>query len=263
MDTYTGRLCVARRGQWVPSRESGIEDVGQMRSCLIQLLLEIALLFALLWFGLPFGASFLATGALNASGFAGTNTSVEVSANPPPSLLTGKADAIRIRSDSVYIGDLRASSIDVTLHDVELLSRKIGSVDGTLDGVRVAVPSGNPVTVDQVAIHGIATAADATLTLSAQQIANLAVTMLEANSVKATVSLQEPNAVTIVVSGKKQSGTMSVSNGALLMVPTSKSILPIALILPGTGNPFKLTSVAVTGQQVTLGGTIDVQSLLS
>ena len=247
----------------MPSRESGIEDVGQMRSCLIQLLLEIALLFALLWFGLPFGASFLATGALNASGFAGTHTSVEVSANPPPSLLTGKADAIRIRSDSVYIGDLRASSIDVTLHDVELLSRKIGSVDGTLDGVRVAVPSGNPVTVDQVAIHGIATAADATLTLSAQQIANLAVTMLEANSVKATVSLQEPNAVTIVVSGKKQSGTMSVSNGALLMVPTSKSILPIALILPGTGNPFKLTSVAVKGQQVTLGGTIDVQSLLS
>src|ERR1035437_4019771 len=115
-----------------------------MRSCLIQLLLELALLFAILWFGLPLGAGFLATSALNASGFTGTNTSVEVSANPPPALLTGKADTIRIRSDSVYVGDLRAASMDVTLHDVGLLSRKIGSVDGTLDGVRIAVPSGDP-----------------------------------------------------------------------------------------------------------------------
>jgi LmeA-like phospholipid-binding len=257
------RACMYTSAQWFGARGSGIEDVGQMRSCLIQLLVEIALLFALLWFGLPFGASFLATGALNASGFAGTHTSVEVSANPPPSLLTGKADAIRIRSDSVYIGDLRASSIDVTLHDVELLSRKIGSVDGTLDGVRVAVPSGNPVTVDQVTIHGAADAADATLTVSAQAMADLAVTMLAASSIKATVSLQAPNAVTIVASGTRQSGTLAVSNGTLLMVPTGKSLPPIALIVPGTGNPFKLTSVAVTGQQVTLGGTIDVQSLLS
>jgi len=233
-----------------------------MRSCLIQLLLEAALLFALLWFGLPLGTSFLATSALNASGFTGTHTSVEVSSNPPPLLLTGKADTIRIRSDSVYVGDLKASSIDVTLHDVELLSRKIGSVDGTLEGVRIAVPSGDPVTVDKVEISGVASAADAKLTVSTEAVASLAVTMLAANSIKATLSLQEPNAVTIVASGKRVSGTLAVSNGTLLMVPTSKSILPIALIVPGTGNPFKLSSVAVKGQQVTLGGTIDVQTLL-
>jgi len=234
-----------------------------MRSCLIQLLLELALLFAILWFGLPLGAGFLATSALNASGFTGTNTSVEVSANPPPALLTGKADTIRIRSDSVYVGDLRAASMDVTLHDVGLLSRKIGSVDGTLDGVRIAVPNGDSLTVDTVDIHGTATAADAALTVSSQAIANVAATMLLASGIKATVSLQEPNGVTIVVLGKKQLGTLAVSNGTLLMVPTAKAIPPIALIVPGTGNPFKLTSVAVKGQQVTLGGTIDIQSLLS
>jgi hypothetical protein len=187
---------------------------------------------------------------------------VEVSSNPPPLLLTGKADTIRIRSDSVYVGDLKASSIDVTLHDVELLTRKIGSVDGTLEGVRIAVPSGDPVTADKVEISGVASAADAKLTVSTEAVASLAVTMLAANSIKATLSLQEPNAVTIVASGKKVSGTLAVSNGTLLMVPTSKSILPIALIVPGTGNPFKLSSVAVKGQQVTLGGTIDVQTLL-
>jgi hypothetical protein len=234
-----------------------------MRSCLIQLLVEVAILFALLWFGLPLGAGFLATSALNASGFTGTNTSVQVTTNPPPLLLTGKADSIRIRSDSVYVGDLRASSIDVTLHDVDLLSRKIETVDGTFSGVRLATSTGQPLTVDQVDVHGTAAAAEATLSISSQSVASLAVTMLASSSIKATVSLQEPNSVTIVVAGKKQSGTLAVSNGTLLLVPVATSIPPIALIVPGTGNPFKLTSVAVHGQQVTLGGTIDIQSLLS
>ena len=227
-----------------------------MRSCLFQLLLEGAVLFALLWFGLPFGASFLATSALNASGFTGTNTSVEVSANPPPSLLTGKADSIRIRSDSVYMGDLRASSIDVTLHNVDLLSRKIATVDGTLDGVRLAAPNGDHVTVDQVTLRGAAT-------LASQEIVLLAESMLEADGIEATVSLQAPNGVKIVASGKTQTGTLAVSNGSLLMVPTSKTIPPLVLVVPGTGNPFKFTSVAVKGPQVMLDGTIDVQSLLS
>jgi hypothetical protein len=234
-----------------------------MRSCLIQLTVEIVLLIALLWFGLPIGAGFLATSALNASGFTGTNTSVDVNSNPPPLLLTGKADTIRIRSDSVFVGDLHASSLDVSLRDVQLLSRKIGTVDGTLDGVRIAVPDGQPVTVDQVVIHGTATAAEATLTVSAQAIADLAVTTLASNSIKATVTLQAPDAVTILVAGKKQTGSLAVSNGTLLLVPTTKAIPPVALIVPGSGNPFKLTSVAVKGQQVTLGGTIDVQALLS
>lgn len=234
-----------------------------MRSCLIQLFVELVVLFALLWFGLPLGAGFLATSALNASGFTGTNTSVQVNSSPPPLLLTGKADSIRIRSDAVFVGDLHAASIDVTLHDVELLSRKINSVDGTLDGVRIAASSGAQVTVDVVDIKGTATAAEAMLAISSQEIANLAVTMLAENSIKAAVSFAEPNSVTIVVAGKKQSGTLAVSNGTLLLVPTTPSIATLALIVPGTGNPFKLTSVAIKGQQVTLGGTIDVQSLLS
>ena len=48
-----------------------------MRSCLIQLLIAVAVIFALLWFGLPFGASWLATNALNAAGFTGTDTKVD------------------------------------------------------------------------------------------------------------------------------------------------------------------------------------------
>ena len=243
--------------------EGAQEGNGQMRSCLIQLLILAALAFVLLWFALPFGVSFLATSALNASGFTGTHTSVDVSANPPPKLLTGKADTIRIRSDSVYISDLHAAKIDVTLHDVDLLSRKIGSVDGTLEGVRVAAPNGDPVTVDRVTVKGVATAADATLTLSTQEVAGLAVAMLKLQGIDATVALKDPNVVTMTVSGRQQSGTLVVRNGSLVLVPTGKTIPTIALIAPGKGNPFKLSTVAVAGQQVTLTGTLDVQALLS
>ena len=77
------------------------------------------------------------------------------------------------------------------------------------------------------------------------------------------MTLQEPDAVTILVAGKKQTGSLAVSNGTLLLVSATRGIPTIALIVPGSGNPFKLTSVAVKGQQVTLGGTIDVQALLS
>ena len=90
-----------------------------MRSCLIQLLVLIAMVFALLWFGLPLGADWLATNSLNASGFTGTGTKVDVSAYPPPVLLTGHADSIHLTSSQVGIGDLYAASIDLTLGKVE------------------------------------------------------------------------------------------------------------------------------------------------
>ena len=99
-----------------------------MRSCLIQLLLTVAVIFALLWFGLPFGASWLATNALGAVGFSGTDTTVEVKANLPPRILTGYADSIHLTSTQVGVGDLHAANIDLTLGRVELFARKIGTV---------------------------------------------------------------------------------------------------------------------------------------
>src|SRR5664279_2261753 len=101
-----------------------------MRSCLIQFLLTAAVIVALLWFGLPFGASWLATNALGAVGFSGTNTTVEVSASLPPRILTGYADSIHLTSTQVGIGDLHAASVDLTLGGVELFSRKIATVQG-------------------------------------------------------------------------------------------------------------------------------------
>jgi len=234
-----------------------------MRSCLIQLLMTVAVIFVLLWFGLPFGASWLATSALNAAGFTGTNTKVEVSANLPPRILLGHADRIRLTSTQVGVGDLHAGAIDLTLGDVELIDRTIGTVDGTFTGVRVPAPNGDPITIDSATLEGAGTAAVATLTTSSAQLIQLAQTQFKAaTGVAATIKLAAPDKVTVTVNGKAEPGRLVVRDGGIELVPTNPALPTVALIEAGTGNPFHFTSVKVGTTTVTLVGTIDLQSLL-
>lgn len=234
-----------------------------MRSCLVQLLIVVVVVFALVWFGVPFGAGWLATNALNAAGFTGTDTRVEVSANLPPRLLLGHADTVRLTASQVSVGDLHASAIDVSLNDVELIARTIGSVDGTLTGVRVPAPSGDPVPIDTVAIAGVGTAATATLSLSSATAEGLAESQLEAQTgLAGKVKLAAPDKATLTINGHTQTGRLVVKAGALQMVPDSTALPTLTLIAAGHGNPFQLTSVAVGARSVTLVATIDLQTLL-
>jgi len=233
-----------------------------MRSCLIQLLVLVAMVFALLWFGLPFGASWLATNSLNAGGFTGTDTKVDVSAYPPPVLLTGHADSIHLTSSQVGIGDLHAASVDLTLGKVELFSRQIGTVSGTLEGVRVAAPGGQPITVDTVKLSGAASSASAEMDVSMAEAQRLAVAQLKSLGIAATVTLAAPNRITVTAGGKSQPGRLVAAAGALLLVPDGDALPTVTLMEPGSGNPFQLSSVAIGADGLTLIGTIDVQALL-
>lgn len=233
-----------------------------MRSCLIQLLVLVAVVFALLWFGLPFGASWLATNSLNAGGFTGTDTKVDVSAYPPPVLLTGHADSIHLTSSQVGIGDLHAASLDLTLGKVELFSRQIGTVSGTLEGVRVATPDGQPVTVDTVKLSGAASSASAEMDVSMAETERLAVAQLKSLGIAATVTLAAPNKIAVTAGGRSQPGRLVAAAGALLLVPDGDALPTVTLMEPGSGNPFQLSSVTIEAGQLKLIGTIDMQALL-
>lgn len=234
-----------------------------MRSCLIQLLMAVALVFALVWFGVPFGASWLATNALGAAGFTGTNTKVEVSSNLPPRMLLGHADKVRLTSSEVSVGDLHAATIDVILSNVELIDRKIGSVRGTLTGVRVFAPNGDPITIDTVTLDGEGTSAAALLTITKAEAESLAESQLKAQTgLTGTVKLAAPDKVTLTVNGKSEAGHLVVKNGALELVPVSGALPTVTLIEAGKGNPFQLISGAIGSDSVTLSGTIDLQTLL-
>jgi hypothetical protein len=235
-----------------------------MRSCLIQLLVTIAVIFALLWFGLPFGASWLATNALNAAGFTGTNTRVDVQADLPPRILLGHADRIRLTSTQVSVGDLHAASIDMTLGNVELIDRKIGTIHGSMTGVRVpAATGGDPLTADSVTVDGAGAAATATLTCTSAEVKALVISQLKAQKVPATaIAFSGPDKVTVTAAGVTKTGRLVVSNGSLEVVVAGISPSTITVINAGNGNPIRFTSVAVTTTSVTLVGTIDLQSLL-
>jgi hypothetical protein len=234
-----------------------------MRSCLIQVLIAVGVVFLLLWFALPIAVGALATGALNAAGFSGSDTRVEVSANPPPLLLTGHADAVHITSTQVSLSDLHAAGVDVTLGGVDLMSREIGTVEGTLTGVRVAAPNGDTVLIETVSLNGPAdrTVAQCSLTIAAAEA--LAQSQLAAQGVNAKVSVAAPNYVTLTVGGNSYKGRLVVTNDSLFLVPESKAMPTVLLIKSGSGNPFHVQSVSVDEAFVRLTGTLDVESLLS
>lgn len=234
-----------------------------MRSCLIQLIVLLGLGFVLVWFVLPLGAGWLATTALNATGFTGTDTTVVVSANPPPVLLTGRADSIHLTSTKVGVRDLHAAAVDLTLSTVNLIGRTFETASGTLDMVAVATPDGSSTTVSRVTIDGSSVAARAVLTMTTAEAAKLIESQLKAQAnVTGKVTFQAPDRMTVTINGKSQSGRMIAVNGALVVVPDGGALPTVTLIAPGEGNPFKVTTVKVTGAGVTLAGTIDLQSIL-
>lgn len=234
-----------------------------MRSCLIQLLILIVVAFVLLWVGLPLGAGWLATNALNSSGFSGTDTKVDVSSNPPPLLLTGHADRIHITSTQASVGNLHAATLDFSLGNVSLLDRTVGTIDGSLTGVKVLAPDGKPVVVDTASVSGDATNAQATLKLAKSQVESLAAQQLKSQTgINATIALTGPNKVTVKVGGQSQPGTLVVKNGELDLIPDSSGLPTATLLKSGDGNPFTLKSVTIVGDVVTLTGVIDIQNLL-
>jgi hypothetical protein len=233
-----------------------------MRSCLFQLLVLVAMVFGVLWFGLPMGAGWVATNALKTAGFTGTDTVVTVNADPPLLLLTGHADTIHVTSNAVSVGDLEATSIDITLGKVDLIGRTVGTVSGTLSGVTIAVSNGDPVTAASVKLAGTATATQATIELPTAQAQALAVAALKAQGLTATVTFKAPNVVTIKAAGKTVAAHLEAADGILLLVPEVPGFPIVPLITPGNGNPFRVTGAAVAAKGVTLTGTIDLQTLL-
>lgn len=246
-----------------------------MRSCLLSLLITIALLVVVLWLTLPMLAGYAILGMLNIGGFNGRDTQVEVQANPPLIILTGHADTVHLVSNDVSVNELRARRIDLQLDDVAVLSRHVGAVHGTLEGVDVmgAATAGRSdatvrVSVQEVRVEGPAFMAGATVVMTGAEAARLAASQLKiASGMTATVSFKTPDAVTIKSGGQTQIGHLVVKEGALLLVPDGGKMPTVVLMKPGKGNPFIFTAARVgtdlTGVQiVTLEGTIDIQSLL-
>jgi hypothetical protein len=230
------------------------------RGCLTSLVAFVAIVLVVLWFALPPVVGGLAAGALSSVGFNGTDTRVEVAADPPLRLLLLEADRVHVRSSSLSIRNIRADSVDLTLRDVSIGARRFGFVEGTLIGVRITPDEGSTVEAREVQIAGPAEAARVTMTLDAADVKTL-VSSAVARGLGLSagrVTLASPDLVTVALPNATMAGRFVVNGtGDLVLQPAAGG--PLLLLGTGPDQPIRLQSAQVAGDALEVAGVLDLR----
>jgi hypothetical protein len=233
-----------------------------VRGCLVTnvFLLGIGLLAT--WFLLPPLMGTATQGALAATGFQADSTTVTVSADPPPKLLTLKADRIRIQATNLSYRGLSATSADITLDDVAFADRTFKTVAGTLKSVRYQPDSGPELAAPLVRLSGPANRIRATVTMPAVDAEALAIAAVEGGTgiTPRSVVLSGRDRIQVDVGGLVVTARLAVrDDGALtLEPPTANPMGSIALVTPGPDAPFRVESFDVVD-----GGLVIVATFLA
>ncbi len=217
-----------------------------------------------IWLLLPPLVGTLAQGALVAAGFQADTTTVEVTADPPPNLLTLHADAIHIRATNARYRGLGAVDVDLTLRDVRLLDRTFGRVDGTLHFVTVPATADRPaLTIPEATLSGSADEVQVTLTFAGTTAQELAAAALERaiGITPSRVVLIAPDRARIEVGGRAVDARLALrEDGALVLdPPAGVGSGPIPLVQPGPDVPFRIASFRIVDGGLVVVATFDPQ----
>jgi hypothetical protein len=242
-----------------PSRHWATAE--RMRGCLTFLVVVALLVGVGGWFLLPPATGALVGTGLVVSGLRGTDTKVEVSADPPFELLTGHADSVSITSSSATWGQLSAATLEVNLSDVGLVDRTFDRIDGRLTGVSLADDNGATIGVSSVILGGTRQAPTATLGLSSLAV-ELLVGRAVASELPATperVRLQAPDRLVLEAASRSVTGRLAIDAGALVL--RLQGVGTVSIYDPGQSAPFRLRSVSVTADELSLGASINLVAL--
>ena len=229
------------------------------RGCLVTIVVFVGIVLSVLWFALPPIAGGLAAAALTNAGVHGTDTRVDVGADPPLRLLFLEANRVHVASTNVDIRNVHADSVDVTLRDVSIGRRSFSFIEGSLTGVRVTPDTGPAFEAANVQITGPAEAARVVIGVDRASVANLissAVATSTGTSVS-RVALAAPDRVTVTTSRGAVTGRVDVTAaGDLVLVPSTGGT--ISLVGTGPDQPVRLQSVQVAGDGLEVGGVINL-----
>jgi hypothetical protein len=232
-----------------------------MRGCLSVILIAAVFVAAGAWFGGEPVASALVSSGLAASGLDARRMDVSVEAEPPIIVATGRADRVTVEADDVDWNGLRARSLDLTLEDVDLLSRRAATANGRLIGVELpnADPPGSLATVE---IEGPAADATATITIDGDTVEAMAIAAFEAKlGVEPdSATLEEPDVIRVRAGAIELAGSMEVAPDGSVEVDTPLGSVTVVEADPS--QPFTLTDVAVEGDSLVLTGTVDLVDLI-
>jgi hypothetical protein len=235
-----------------------------VRGCFFVLIAAAALVVTVAWFAAPVLASTVVGAMLQASGYSAARSSVEVEASPPIAMLFGHADLVRIDGDDVAWHTFHATSLELTLRDVDLFGRRAAAIDGSIGGVRLgAGGSASPDTpTADIAVAGSANDAGATIeipTASVERILRAAVEMAVGRPI-ASATLAAPDRVQVVTELGTIEGRLSIDpNGALVLRTPVSTVMILAF---DAAFPLQLTAVTATANGIRLDGRLDVQELL-
>jgi hypothetical protein len=234
-----------------------------VRGCLFVVALAAVLLAAIAWFAAPPLASLVVRNALQSAGVTSGDVVVDVTADPPIRLLTGRADGVRIRATSATIDALSTGDVDLRLSSVDLLGRSYGAIRGVLHAV--VIPTGGPgvaLTATSVELIGPADTVTAIAHIPIAAARDAFRGSLEAAVGRSvgSVDLIAPDVLTFSLGPVTASARLVVDGGALLLeadVPGRPRV-----VLLRAGDPIVVTGVAITDELV-VTGTIDGSGWLS
>lgn len=232
-----------------------------MRGCLFVLVFAALVASIAGWFGAPVLASAVIDAGLRNAGFeARTLTSTAV-ADPPPRLLLGHADTVRIRAAGVSFRTFHADRLDLTMTDVDLLGRSFGAIRGTISAAEVKTPDGIPTTAD-VSVDGDASAAAAEIVIDGATVDRVVrATFARQTGVTITgTELVAPDVLRIVSSGATIEGRIIVDGSGAIALSTRLGESQILSLDPSF--PLRLSAVHVVDGDLRIDATLDAEALL-
>jgi hypothetical protein len=216
-----------------------------MRGCLSIVVLAVAFILGATWF---FGSDVAA---------------VTVAADPPFELLVGHADDVRINSEHATLDQFAAAQLDMTLTDVDLVSRRFAHVDGNLTDVTMHTSDDQTFRASTVKFSGDGDAAATTIRVDHETVVSMAIATIghQLGVPASNVKLSAPNGISFSTGSSTIAGRLVIVDGGLAVSASLPGNPRIDLIRPTGG--LRFTSVSVRDDDLVLTAALNVEALLT
>jgi hypothetical protein len=231
-----------------------------MRGCLFVLIGAAVVVSIAAWFGSPILASAVVDAGLRSAGFASTTLTTTVSADPPPRLLLGHADSVRVQGDDVSFRTFHAAHLELAMADVDLVGRSFATIRGTITGAEVNTADNVPTTAD-VEIDGPAANAAAVIRMDGATVDRVIQATL-ATQIPAPVirtELVAPDVVRIVTPAATLGGRIVIDASGAVALENGLGRAPVLRLDPSF--PLRLRSATVVDGDLRIDATLDAEQL--